>query len=173
MTAASLLLVGVVVAAAIAWAGARIAGELKAAREEAARARELLLLQAFAPALAAAAADPRALLVWQPLAKSARQLFPEEFARLDRATGATFPFTSERLQAAHAAWTADWLAWEQTHDAESKLKAAIAAHEVEALGASPLARAKLDAVEREKLSLYQRHYQEYIRTAKALQALAQ
>jgi hypothetical protein len=32
-------------------------------------------------------------------------------------------------------------------------------------------RAKLDAVEREKLDSYQRRYEEYVRIAKALQAL--
>jgi len=33
-------------------------------------------------------------------------------------------------------------------------------------------RAKLDAVEREKLDLYQQHYADYVRIAKALQALS-
>jgi hypothetical protein len=160
-----------IVAAAIVWAAVRIAGELRRSREDAAHARTLALLQLFAPGIAAVHADPRALLVWQPLAKSGRQLWPAEFAALDRASGATFPFTADHVQAAHAQWTSDWLVWEQSHDAESKLKAAAVQHEVAALGASPLARAKIDAIEREKLELYQRRYQEYVRTAKALQAL--
>ena len=33
------------------------------------------------------------------------------------------------------------------------------------------ARARLDAIEQEKLELYQRRYAEYVRVAKALQAL--
>jgi len=125
----------------------------------------------FAPGVAATQADPRAFLTWQPLAKAARQLSPDEFARLDAAAGGTFPFTSEQLQAAHAQWTADWLAWERTHDAEYKLKAAAAEHELAASDGSPIMRARLEAVEREKLDLYQRRYQEYVRVAKALQTL--
>jgi hypothetical protein len=161
-----------IIAVALGWAAWQIVGELRAARDEASRGRALMLLQLFTPGLAAVQADPRALLVWQPLAKTARQLFPAEFATLDRAAGATFPFTPDQLQAAHAQWTADWLAWEYAHDAEYKLKAAMVEHEIGAQEASPLLRAKLDAVEREKLGLYQRRYQEYVRVAKALQAVS-
>jgi hypothetical protein len=166
-----LLLSVAIVVAAVVWAGARIVEEQRLAREEAAQGRAMVLLQMFAPALAAAQADPRALLVWQPLAKSARQLFPAEFASLDRASGARFPFTNDQLQAAHSTWTADWLAWEQHHDAEFKLKAALVEHEVAGLAPSAVGRAKIEAVEREKLELYQSHYRDYVRTAKALQAL--
>ena len=56
-------------------------------------------------------------------------------------------------------------------DAEYKLKAAVVEQELAAAGASPVLRGKLDAVEREKLDLYQRRYSEYVRVAKALQAL--
>jgi hypothetical protein len=125
----------------------------------------------FAPGIGAAAADPRAILVWQPVARMARQIFPEEFALIDRAAGAAFPFSAERLQSAHAQWTADWLAWERTHDAEYKLKAAIVEQEIAEGGATAVLRARLDAVESEKLDLYQRRYGEYVRVAKALQAL--
>ena len=166
-----LIVAALIVAAAVVWAGMRIAGALFAAGEESSRARELQLLQLFAPAMATVRHDPRALLVWQPLARSARALFPAEFTNLDRASGATFPFTSGQLQDAHSNWTADWLAWEQHHDAEYKLKTAIVEQEVAALGSSALARAKVEAVDREKLELYHRHYQDYVRTAKALQAL--
>jgi hypothetical protein len=38
-------------------------------------------------------------------------------------------------------------------------------------GAAGIGRARLDAIEREKLDLYQRRYAEYVRTAKALQTL--
>jgi hypothetical protein len=89
---------------------------------------------------------------------------------LDRAAGSTFPFTREQIQAAHSQWTADWLGWERSHDAEYKLKAASLEHEL-ALDATPggsmVARARLEAVEREKLDLYQRRYQDYVRVAKA------
>jgi hypothetical protein len=167
-----IVLAALIVAAAIYWATQQIVMELKAARDEASRARTAALLQLFAPALAAADADPRALLVWQPLAQLARGLFPQEFTALDRAAPGSFPFTKERLEAAHAQWTADWLAWEQTHDAQYKLKAAEAEHEIASSSGSPLLRARLDAVEREKLDRYQRRYAEYVRVAKALQALA-
>lgn len=148
-----------------------IARELKRAREQAAALRSLDLISLFAPGVAAAVSDPRALLAWQPLAAAARKIAPEAFAELDRAAGATFPFSSEQIQAAHSRWTADWLAWERTHDAEYKLKAAVAEAEVAASGGSPLARARFDTVEREKLELYQQRYTEYVQTAKALQAL--
>ena len=61
--------------------------------------------------------------------------------------------------------------WERTHDAEFKLKAAAVESELDASGSTPLLRAQLEAVEREKLEQYQRRYEEYVRTAKALQAL--
>ncbi|MBI3402695.1 MAG: hypothetical protein HY048_14860 [Acidobacteria bacterium] len=166
-----ILIAALVMAGAAYFAGMQIAGELRAAREEASRGRTAALLQTFAPAQAAAQADPRALLAWQPVAKTARGLFPEEFAALDRAAGGTFPFTKAQFQAAHDRWTADWLAWERTHDAEYKLKAAVAEQELTASGGSALGRSKLEAVDREKLDLYQRRYQEYVRVAKALQAL--
>ena len=169
-----ILLSALIVAAAIGWAALQIVGEMRAARGGAgAGERGATLLTLFAPALAATQQDPRAFLVWQPLAKAARQLFPEEFATLDRAIGGTFPFTKERIEAAHSQWTADWLAWEYAHDAEYKLKVAVAEHELAAHGGTAVARARLDAVEREKLELYQRRYAEYVRIAKALQALTE
>lgn len=161
----------VIVAAAIIFAALRITSELRASRGGgAAGERTAMLLTLFAPAIAATQQDPRAFLVWQPIVLASRSLFPEEFAALDRAMHGTFPFPKERIEAAHSQWTADWLAWELAHDTEYKLKAAIAEHELKAEGGS-LGRAKLDAVEREKLELYQRRYADYIRTAKALQAL--
>jgi hypothetical protein len=165
------LVAALVVAGAIAWGCIRIAGELKEARREIVRARTLAVLRAFVPASAAAAADPRALLVWEPLAKAARQIFPDEFVQLDRACGAAFPFGAERIESAHAQWTADWLAWERSHDADYKLKAAAVEEEIARSAGSPVVRARLDAIEREKLELYQRRYAEYVRVAKALQSL--
>ncbi len=167
-----ILIAALIVAAAIAWAALQIVGEMRAARGgSGASDRVAMLLTLFAPAIAATQQDPRAFLVWQPIANAARQIFPEEFAALDRASGAAFPFTKQRLEAAHAQWTADWLAWELAHDTEYKLKTAEAEQEVAAQGGSPVSRARLDAVEREKLDLYQRRYADYVRTAKALQSL--
>src|SRR3954467_10529649 len=166
-----ILLAGLMVAAAVWWATGHIVAELRATRDEAARARTLALLELFATAPGAIDAEPRALLAWQPIARVARQLFPAESAALDHAAGGTFPFTTEQAQAAHARWTADWLAGERAHDTEYKLKAAVAQQELAAAGGSAAARAKLDAIESEKLDLYQRRYAEYVRIAKALQAL--
>ena len=162
----------VIIAGAIAWAAAQIVGEMRAGRGGVgAGDRIATLLTLFAPALAATQQDARAFLVWQPLAKAARQLYPDEFVTLDRAIGGTFPFTNERIEAAHSQWTADWLAWEHAHDADYKLKVAVAEHEVSTLGGTTVARARLEAVEREKLEGYQRRYADYVRIAKALQAL--
>jgi hypothetical protein len=161
----------VIVAIAVVWSGTRVARELRIWREQEARERVLAVIALFAPGVAAAAVDPQALLGWQPLAVTARKLFPEAFGTLDHASGSTFPFNAEQIQAAHSRWTAEWLAWERNHDAEFKLKAAVAEAEIAEAGGGALARARLEAVEREKLELYQRHYERYIRIAKALQAL--
>jgi hypothetical protein len=167
-----ILIAALIVAGAVAWGALQITAAVRAGRAAAGGGDQLAaLLAMFAPALAATQQDPRAFLVWQPIANAARQLFPEEFAKLDRAMGGTFPFTRERIDAAHGQWTADWLAWELAHDTEFKLKVATAEHELAGQGASGLARARLDAIEREKLDLYQRRYADYVKTAKALQAL--
>jgi hypothetical protein len=160
-----------IVAAAIVWAAHALVSELRAVRTEATRTRTLAVLQTFSAGIAAAHTDPRALITWVPLARAARQLLPAEFALLDAAAGGSFPFSAERIQAAHAQWTAEWLAWERTHDAEYKLKAVVLEREL-AAGESAMARARLEAVEREKLDLYQRRYQEYVQVAKALQSLS-
>jgi len=142
-----------------------------AAAADARRMRALQILTLCAPALEAAARDPRAILVWQPLAAAARKMCPDECALLDSATETRFPFSREFIQAAHARWTTDWLAWERTHDDEYKVKAAAIEAEVAAAGPSGLGRARIDAVAGEKLDRYQRRYEEYVRVAKALQAL--
>jgi len=167
----SLVIAALIVAAAIGAAAFVIATELRAARAEATRTRMLTILQTFAPGIEAARADPRAMLVWQPLARAVRQLFPTECAALDKAAGGSFPFTREQVQAAHSTWTTDWLAWERAHDADYKDRAAVAEHELAASNGSPAARARVDAIEREKLDLYQRRYQDYVQVARALQAL--
>ena len=166
-----LIAAAIVGAAAVCWAARLLQVDLRAARDESTRARTLTLLQMFSGGIADTRAHPAAMLTWLPLARAARQLFPTECAALDAASGRTFPFTAEDVQAAHAQWTAGWLAWERTHDGEYKMKAAILEEQLVAAGGSAAARAKLDAVEREKLDLYQRRYEEYVRVAKALQSL--
>ena len=163
----SAFLAALIVAAAVGWSAWRIAGEMRAARDEALRTRTLSILGLFAKGVSAVQDDPKALLVWQPLARTVRQLFPAECASLDGASGSVFPFSADVIAAAHARWTAEWLVWEHGHDAAYKLKTALAEQDVD----SPAGRARLDAVEREKLELYQRRYEEYVRVAKALQRL--
>jgi hypothetical protein len=160
-------LAAIVVTVAIVVSLGQIVTAMQAAREDARRARTLSIVELFGPAMAAVQDDPKALLVWQPLAAAVRRLFPEECASLDVAADSTFPFSADIISAAHARWTADWLAWERTHDATYKAKAAEIERDLESAGG----RARLDAVEREKLDLYQRRYEEYIRVAKALQKL--
>lgn len=160
------------VVAAIVWAARSIVHEIAVAREEAARGRAIQIVAAFAPAIADAEHDPKAFITWQPIAESARRMWPAEFTALDAAAGGTFPFTADQIRDAHARWTTEWLAWERAHDAEFKMKIAAAEHDLAASGGAPLARARLDAIEREKLDTYQRRYEEYIRIARKLQALA-
>ena len=157
----------IVLAGLIGWAVDQIRREMRAARQAAQRAQSLTILSLFSPALAAVQDDPKALLVWQPLAAAVRKLFPEECASLDSAMGSSFPFGAEVISTAHARWTADWLAWEGAHDATYKVKIAVARRDADSVDG----RARLDALEREKLDLYQRRYEEYIRVARALQKL--
>jgi len=158
----------IIVATAIVVTGGQIVTEMRARREDTRQSRALSILALFGPAVAAVQEDPKALLVWQPFAVTIRRLFPEESASLDTAAGAAFPFSTEIISSAHARWTTDWLAWERAHDATYKMKTAMAEQDVD----SPGGRARLDALEREKLDLYQRRYEEYVRVAKALQKLA-
>lgn len=157
--------------AAAAWALWQLVSAARAAHDRDVRERSLRLMALFAPGVAAAAQDPRALLAWQPLAGTARKLFPEECATLDGASGTRFPFSADQIQAAHSRWTAEWLVWEAAHDSEYKLRVAEIEATLQGAGGSPLGRARLDAVEREKLERYQRRYEEYVRVGKAFQAL--
>jgi hypothetical protein len=170
LAGALIIVAALIVAVSVAWGARTIAGQVASRREEERRGRVLTILDLFAPAIAAVQQEPRALLVWQPLARSARRLFPEEFAAIDQASGGTFPFGTETLQSAHARWTADWLAWERSHDAACKRKALEVEHDA-ALTDPMVRRARLDAIEQEKLELYQRRYEEYVRVAKSLQSL--
>lgn len=146
--------------------------ELRLRRQEAA---VQAMLQAFGPAQAAVLGDPRQLLAWHPLAEMGRTLFPAAFLALDQAAGGRFPFSKETVERAHAKVSSDWLAWEQAHDEEYRIKAAAAEQELRACAgdAAALARARLDRIQHEKIEKYQRRYEEYVRTAKALQALLQ
>ena len=146
--------------------------ELRRRRREAAIQS---ILATFGGAQAVVHQDARLLLVWQPLAESSRKVFPDAFAALDAATGHRFPFGKDVIERAHLKWTADWLAWEKAHDEEYRIKAATVEQEMgrstgEALS---LAKARLDRVQHEKIERYQQRYEEYIRTARALQALLQ
>lgn len=156
-------------AAAVAWAGWLVAGRLPVRGGD--NERRLHIISAFAPGIAAAAEDPRMLLVWQPLAIIARAEYPDDFAALDRLAGAPFPFSPDRIQAAHDRWTTEWLTWERNHDADYKLKATLLQAELTATPGATTGRARLDAIENEKLDRYQRRYEEYTRVARALQAL--
>jgi hypothetical protein len=161
-------LAAILIATAFIVGVGRIVSEMHVTRQDAQRARLLSILTLFGPAVAAVQDDPKALLVWGPLATTVRRLFPEECASLDVSAGSTFPFGADVISAAHSRWTADWLAWERTHDATYKMKIALAEREADSVEG----RARLDALEREKLDLYQRRYEEYIRVGKALQKLA-
>lgn len=166
----TLILAAAIVGAAVIFA-ATLVSRSRAASTTTDETRRLQLLALFAPGVTAAAENPRALLVWVPMASTARALFPADFAAIDRAAGGPFPFSREHVDAAHARWSSEWLVWEAAHDAEYKLKAAAAEEELRASPASAVLRARLDAVEREKLERYQRRYEEYTRVSKALKNL--
>ena len=155
---------------AIVWA--LITRELRQLRR---RSALHMVLQTFGPAQAAAQQDPKQLLAWHPLAEAGRKLFPDAFAAVDAATGGRFPFSREAVERAHARVSSEWLAWEQAHDEEYRIKAAAAEQEMAGLTgeAARVARARLDRIQHEKIERYQQRYEEYVRTAKALQALLQ
>ena len=154
-------------AAAITIALWRIGVELQRRRQQ---TTLQYLLAMFAPGIIAAHNDPRQMLIWHPLAQTSRKLFPGAFTQIDAAHNGAFPFTKEHLKAAHARWTAEWLAWERAHDAEYSVKAAEVQDEIDRVSgqASPLLRTRLAAVQQQKLERYQQRYEEYIKTAKAL-----
>ena len=167
------LLAALIVAGAVAWGALQIAGALRASGAGAGRGDQVAaLLTLFAPALAATQQDPRALpRLAADCQRGASALPRTNLHRWTTPWAAGFSFSNERIEAAHAQWTADSLAWELAHDTEFKLKAAVAEQDLAPHAAGGVGRARLDAIEREKLDLYQRRYADYIRTAKALQAL--
>ncbi|MYK88322.1 MAG: hypothetical protein F4018_08235 [Acidobacteria bacterium] len=73
---------------------------------------------------------------------------------------------------AHARWTAEWLAWERRHDADFKQRANALEAELRAAGDTPAGvRARLSALDDEKLQAYQERYEEYVRIGNGLAAL--
>jgi hypothetical protein len=133
----------------------------------------LAIVHTFGAAQASVLHDPKQLLAWHPLAEATRRLFPAAFDALDTVTGGRFPFPKQAVERAHAKVTSDWLAWEKGHDEEYRIRAAAAEQElaIGGEGAAALARARLERIEHEKIERYQQRYEEYVRTAKALQAL--
>lgn len=129
-----------------------------------------LLLTALGPA--AARGKPRDLLAWRATADSVRRMFPDAVGDIERQTGETFPFPHAVIDDAHARWTAEWLAWERRHDVEFKQRAsALEAELQDAGGSTPAGRARLAALEDEKLQAYQQRYEEYVRVGNGLTAL--
>lgn len=162
----------VVVAAAIWYAAILVSTALRRRQQE---AQLLELLAIFAPASERAHADPRALLAWYPVAAAARRAFPVAFAILEDDGEARFPFGAADLEAAHARWSTDWLDWERRQDAEHRARReAVEAELGQATDeAAPPLRARLEALEQEKLEQYQRRYEEYVRVSRALKELSE
>jgi hypothetical protein len=158
-------------AGAVVWALLRVVAALREIPVEARRHRIAALLTMFAPGMAAAPSDARALLAWHRVATTARKILPDDFQALDRAIGSPFPFNREAIEQALAKWTSEWLEWEQSHTTTYRLKIAEAQAELASDPSAPRGRARLDAMEREKLELYQARYSQYVQVAKALQAI--
>ncbi len=129
-----------------------------------------LLLTTLAPD--AARGEPRNLLAWRAAADAARRMFPDAVRDIERQTGEAFPFSHDVIDDAHARWTAEWLAWERRHDVEFKQRAtALEAELRDTDGSTPATRARLAALEDEKLQAYQQRYEEYVRVGNGLTAL--
>ena len=128
------------------------------------------LLASLAPA--AARSEPRDLLAWRGAAAAARRLFPDAVEAIEQQTGEAFPFPHAVVDDAHGRWTAEWLAWERRHDADFKQRARAVEAELRAAGDTPTAvRARLAALDDEKLQTYQERYEEYVRIGNGLAAL--
>ena len=160
------------VAAAI-WFGATLVSRRLVSRQR--DAQILGLLATFGPAVERAQADPRVLLAWYPLASAARQAFPVAFWAMEPDGQPRFPFSTSDLEAAHARWSTDWLDWERRQDAEHRARReAVEAELGQATDeTAPPLRARLEALEQEKLEQYQRRYEEYVRVSRALRQLTE
>jgi hypothetical protein len=159
-----------VLAAVCGWVGLLGVQTLRARRRD---AQILRLLDIFGPVVERARSDPRVLLAWYPLANAARQTFPDAFAAIDQAGVEPFPFGPTARETAHARWTTDWLEWEHRNDGDSRRNREAIEAELERSdgAAAQAARARLDALERDKLEQYQRKYEEYVKVSRALGAL--
>lgn len=160
------------VAAATGLGALLVASALRARRRD---AQILGLLAAFGGAAERARADPRVLLAWYPLADAARRAFPDAFGVLESEARPRFPFGPADLEAAHARWSTEWLDWERRHDAEHRARREAVEAELgqAAAAAAPPLRARLEALEQEKLERYQRRYEEYVRVSRALGRLSE
>ena len=171
MTGSILLAAGLLLAAScLAIIGALFLVEMRRRRLEQTIQN---LLAALGPGVVAARADPEALVAWAEVARVARGAFPEACARLDAAAGGRFPFSHDLVEAAHARWTAEWLAWEQQHDVKYKERMAAAEQALDAAGEDEAAacQLRLAAVNQEKLQTYQERYEHYVRVGKAIGAI--
>ena len=159
--------------AAAVWLGAALV--TKALRSRQREARILGLLATFGPAAERAKADPRALLAWYPVAGAARRALPEAFAALEQDGRPRFPFGPADLEAAHARWSTEWLDWERRQDADHRTRREAVEAELAQAGdaASPPLRARLEALEQQKLEQYQHRYEEYVRVSRALKQLSE
>lgn len=165
-TTALALIIGVLIAAALAMHLTR--------RDLERRHRERLamtFLTRVAPVVARA--DPRELLAWRGIAHTIRRMHPDIVADLEQVSGNRFPFSVALIEGAQARWTAEWLAWERQHDADYKVRARTAEVKLlaDGLDVTREGRARLAAIENEKLQSYQQRYEEYVRVASALKAL--
>ena len=138
-------------------------------------AQVLGLLATFGPAAERARADPRVLVAWHPVASAARRAFPEAFAVLEPDGQRRFPFDPADIEAAHARWSTEWLDWERRQDAEHRVRREAVEAELESAAdvAAPAIRARLEALEQEKLERYQRRYEEYVGVSRALRQLSE
>ena len=169
MTSLALLLLLIVVVTVL---GSVVLVEIRRYRRERLLAD---LVEMFGPVVARGREHPRDLVGWAAVARATRQLFPEACGELDAAAGGRFPFSAGLVEAAHARWTAEWLAWERQHDLDYKRKADAAEATLDRAegDAASHARAQLAAIEQEKLQLYQQRYEEYVLVGKALAAIAE
>ena len=138
-------------------------------------AQLLGLLATFGPACERARSDPRVLLAWYPTALAARRAFPQAFRVLDGDGQCPFPFGPAELEAAHARWSTEWLDWERRQDADHRARRETVEAELAQAGdaVAPMLRARLEALEQQKLEQYQHRYEEYVRVSRELKALSE
>lgn len=166
MNVTALILAGII---AVACAVSLLVESRRRRREQTLTA----LLSTFGPAIARVQTEPRELVTWANLAKTARTLLPEMFEELDAASGGRFPFPAAIIEDVHDRWTSQWLGWEREHDLEYKKRA----QQVESVLKQAAAQdavalhAQLAPIEQEKLQRYQERYEEYVRVGKAIGSL--